>query len=135
DVTERAGGDLQRDGQPLAETEGLGLLAQRVLSVLDGELGERGVAGDGQRVLQGDGLPTARAAAGVVNICVRGARQQVLRGGGHLGVRLVVAGLQQHGQVDELEGRAGGAQIAAGGRVVRGGVIRRQALGGGVRGG
>src|SRR5699024_12269058 len=78
-----------------------------------------GVAGDGQRVLQGDGLPAARAAAGVVNICVRGARQQVPRGGGHLGVRLVVAGLQQHGQVDELEGRAGGVQIAADGPVVQ----------------
>src|SRR5699024_31262 len=94
-------------------------LAQRVLSVFDGELGKRGVAGDGQRVLQGDGLPAAGPAAGVVDVGVGRTGQQVARGGGHLGVGLVVAGLQQHGQVDELEGRAGGVQIAADGPVVQ----------------
>src|SRR5215216_5005881 len=107
-----AGGGGQLVGAGLVEAELLGLVGQLLAAQLDPEAGEGGVAGDLQRLGQGQGAAAAARAAEVADVG---------RGLGHVedvrGRQLVAHGdavLQRRRGRDHLEGRPGRVQRPGG---------------------
>ncbi|CPZ30370.1 Uncharacterised protein [Mycobacteroides abscessus] len=127
------GSHLERNGVELAvETERLCGFDQLVaLELFSAQLGEGGVAGTCERLLQGGGI-TAAAGGPVVVLqgCVA-ARQEDRRRRGHLGVDRLAVG-QRGGGCDHLEGGPGWVGLRDGAVQHRLRRVFRQPLPGGV---